>query len=410
VTPPLSTVWSRSDRIEEVRDRIWSYLSPASRFEVEGLLVAAALLRWPEADAVRLGELQFLLSAEVGAFLDGLPQLARQLSVSSDRAEQWGYDKLRGPVQWQRTLAARAATGAPHVFVTTPSHRVYQTTENELLVHVLDAVATVARRTGWAERALSGDGSQMVRDRLSEAERWQQSRMLQSVERVPPTPRSLSRIRSGRQGLRYTRVLSAHRQLVSLVEELDRPAIRSAIENAGLVTADDSTLFELLTTFKIIDRLNDEGWNLRPIRLFEGSVHTFGHRDDGRRLDLWYQLTPRELAEGAKYVHLLGGHGLVDNRPLRPDLTLSWTDKAGQRRRLVVECKLSQTSGVTRAARKGLFDLLAYRRNFDRGLRDAGQPYGLGVAWGSGLDPDLSVEVALCTPDTIGAAMSMTSL
>ena len=69
-------LWDRRARIGEVRDRIWSYISPASRYRA-GLLVAAALLDWPEDDARRLGELQFLLSAEIRDLLEAMPQMVR---------------------------------------------------------------------------------------------------------------------------------------------------------------------------------------------------------------------------------------------------------------------------------------------------------------------------------------------
>jgi hypothetical protein len=61
--------WDRTGCITAVRDRIWNYLSPASRLEGPGLLAAGALLQWPEAEASRLGELQFLLCRETGEFL-----------------------------------------------------------------------------------------------------------------------------------------------------------------------------------------------------------------------------------------------------------------------------------------------------------------------------------------------------
>src|SRR4051794_2717214 len=101
--------WSRIERITEVRDRIWGYLSPASRFEGQGLLTAAALLQWPQSDVARLGELQFLLSDEVGRFLDSIPSLLRRLTTSSSHQEEWDFERLRGPVQWSRTLSLRAA-------------------------------------------------------------------------------------------------------------------------------------------------------------------------------------------------------------------------------------------------------------------------------------------------------------
>ena len=71
--------WDRTARITEIGTRIWTYLSPASRFEQEGLLTVAALLRWPAAAAARLGDLQFLLSKEVGGHccIGGSPPASR---------------------------------------------------------------------------------------------------------------------------------------------------------------------------------------------------------------------------------------------------------------------------------------------------------------------------------------------
>lgn len=88
--------WDRQARIADVRDRIWLYVSPASQFEPSALLVAAALLKLPETDLRRLGELQFVLSEEVGQFLAAMPRLVRQLATSSTREEQWTAERLHG--------------------------------------------------------------------------------------------------------------------------------------------------------------------------------------------------------------------------------------------------------------------------------------------------------------------------
>ncbi|MEV0974763.1 hypothetical protein [Microtetraspora glauca] len=57
------------------------------------------------------------------------------------------------------------------------------------------------------------------------------------------------------------------------------------------------------------------------------------------------------------------------------------------------------------AARHALVDMLAYRRAFDPALAAAGQPFGVGVAWGAGLTPAVQEEVVLCTPDTLSQAI-----
>jgi hypothetical protein len=244
---------------------------------------------------------------------------------------------------------------------------------------------------------------------MSEAIRWQQSRMLSAIDRVSPTARSVARIRTGRARHRYATVLSAYDKLVSLVEQLDRQAVRDAIEYAGLVTADDARLFELLATFQIIDGLREHGWNMQPFYLFQGRVHTHGSGHDGRPISLWYQTTPRDLAPvsiaESRYRRVLASHGFLRQHELRPDVILRWTSQHGQDRWLLIECKLSQSMGVDHAARQALADLLAYRRSFQDTLTNSGEPYGLGIAWGHGLDPATGAEVALCTPDTLTEAI-----
>ena len=396
--------WDRIACITAVRDRIWNYLSPASRFEGPGLLAAGALLQWPEPEASRLGELQFLLCRETREFLGSLPQLMRKLATASAPEEEQTGQRLRGPVEWNRTLALRNTTGAPHLFVTTPTRRVYQTPENELLVHVLDAIVATAHRSGWDRITPRQEPAKRVRDHLAAATRWQQNRMLAEINRTPPAPRAVARVRSGRNAQRYTAVLAAYDKLTSLVEQMDRQAVREAIEEAGLVTAEEPILFELLTTFGVIDALTSLGWQMAPFTLFHGHVHTTGHTADGRQIGLWYQTTPRALSDISHYRQVLTSHGFTGTRQLRPDIILRWTDPDGQQRWLLIECKLSK-SGVSYAARQALADLLTYRADYDTTLAATNGPHGLGVAWGEGLHPISTSEVVLCTPDTLTQAL-----
>jgi hypothetical protein len=300
----------------------------------------------------------------------------------------------------------RASARSRHLFVTASARRVYQTSENELLVPVLDFIVRIAQRTGWDEILAKEDPAATVRERLSEATRWQQSRMLATIDRARPTPRSPARIQSGRNHLRYAPLLCAYTKLASLVEQLDRQAVRAAIEHAGLVTASEATLLELPTTFRVIDELRKGGWQMQPFALFKGRLHTSGQRGDGRRIDLWYESTPPDLRTGSRYGHVLASHGFSRQGGLRHDLVLRWAHRNGSCRWLVIECKLSQSMGVGHAARQALADLLGYRRAFDHVLSPGGQPYGLGVAWGKELTPAAGAEIALCTPDMLGEAIS----
>ena len=59
---------------------------------------------------------------------------------------------------------------------------------------------------------------------------------------------------------------------------------------------------------------------------------------------------------------------------------------------------------VVQSARAALADLLSYRREFASAL-DQVAPYGLGIAWGAGLQPSANAEALLVTPDHIASGV-----
>jgi hypothetical protein len=396
-----SLPWQRADRIAEVRERIWLHLSPAAGLEQDTALAAAALLQLSEQDVLALARVHFLLTREVHELLDGLPQLLRQLATTTAHQHEHSTERVRGAILWGTTIAARAASGLPHLYVTAPARRAYQTPENQLLVFVLDAIARLGRQTGW-HHPNNGDGiRQVVRDRTTAAQRWLQARMLLEIEPRPPMPRSMMRVRTGRHHQRYRHAISTWERYRSLIAQLDRTQLRELIETTAIITRADHTLFELLCSFAVIDALRGCGWQIRPLRLFGGRLRLTGQRGSDR-LDLWYQTTPRELAASSRYTEVLRQHGFPQPAGLRPDMVLR-RSIAGEERWLLVEVKLY--GHVQDGARAALQNLLAYRRAFDAGLAGNDGVYGLGIAWGAELQPTLA-EVMLCTPDTIPAAIT----
>jgi hypothetical protein len=396
--------WDRPARIAELRSRIWLYLTPSVTAE-QTLLEAAALMQMSESDVLTLGRLHFMLSDEVAAFLGDLSSLTRRLANTTAHEEEVSAERIRGAIQWGRTVVARVATGMPHLYVTSPARRAYQTPENELLVHVLDAVATTGRDTSWFNRA-SGVAA-TVTDRVATAEFWRQHRVLTDIQRRPVTPRTTTRVRAGRNRKDYASTLRAYDVLRVLVRQLNRDAIREAVEERALVVSDDSVLFEMMCTFDVIDALVAGGWTMEPLELIRGSLSLTARRGN-ERLRLWYQSVPRELRVSSRYLVEARRHGIpVD--VLRPDIVLRW-DGPGERRWLIVEAKLGDVSfqsgrSIEGSARAALKDLMMYRTDFSHVLRGA-TTYGLGIAWGAELTPQPG-EILLASPDAVGDALAL---
>lgn len=391
--------WIRQDLIAEIRRDLWRYLTPAATIEGEALQ-AAALLQLPVDELRVLGRLQFLVSEELGEFLRELPFLVRRLATTTASEEEWSAERIRGAIQWARTIGVRQATGIPHLYVTAPARRAYQTPENELLVHLLDAIVLLGKRTGW-HRTETRDVGKLISTRVGEAERWLQLRALLEVERRPITAMKLARVRSGRYRRRYQALLEAYDSYRLLAERLDREAIRRAVETYGLVAADDATLFELICTFRVIGALRQLGWRLTRLGLFEGALHLTGNRGSDR-VDLAYQASPAALRRGSAYRALLDAHE-IPRSALRPDLILRYHSDVGTTW-LFIEAKGGRRP-IADSARAAALDLFAYRTAFAHALTHQRAPFGLGVAWGTELMPQASGGVMLCSPDGIRSAL-----
>jgi len=394
-----SLPWVRRDLIAEISRDLWRYLTPAASIEHE-LLEAAALLRMRPYELRTLGRLQFLISDELDELLRQLPFLVRRLATTSASEEEWSAERVRGAIQWARTIGVRQATGIPHLYVTSPARRAYQTPESELLALVLDAVVTLGRQSGWS-RSEKADVGKLVSSRVSGVERWLQTRALLEVERRPMTPTKLARIRSGRHRRRYQAVLDAYDRYRLLAERLDRTTIRNAVETYGLVSRDDATLFELICTFRTIRALRELGWQLDHLGLFAGSLRLRGERGQ-TRLELTYQATPKRLSQGSTYRATQTAHDIKPGS-LRPDLVIRRYGDTKDKW-LLIEAKGGERR-VEYSARAATFDLLAYRTAFAPVLDKQAGPYGLGVAFGAGLMPSGTAEVMLCTPDGVTAAL-----
>lgn len=394
-----SLAWNRTDLIRRTRHDLWRHLTPAADIETD-ILQASALLQMNPVEVRTLGVLQFLISDELGHLLNYLPFLLRRLATTTQNEEEISADRIRGSVQWGRTLGLRYATGITHAYVTAPSRRAYQTPENELLVMLLDATVRLARETGWAHSDTESVG-RLVAGRAATATEWLQSRMLLEIERRPLNQRELARIRAGRFKQRYGPVLDAYAVYSNLVRRLDRQSIRDAIESYGLTTRDDPTLFEIHCTFEVIKALREVGWRMSRLGLFRGSLRMFGTRG-GQRLEVTYQRTPPSLGRGSRYAKVQAAHGITIG-VLRPDLVLRLVEE-GQERWLIVEVKGGHRP-IEESARAAAYDLLAYRRAFGAVLHEDGRPYGLGICWGAELEPYSNNEIILTSPDVLPKAL-----
>lgn len=391
-----SRQWDRGAAIADVRRDIWRHLTQAASNDDDILLHAAALLRMRTSEVRELSQLQFVLSGAVARLLSQMPLLIRRLTTTTMHETEASAERVRGPIRWSETFATRAAAGLPHLYVTAPARRAFRTPENELLVFALEAISRFGRATGWAKSTSAGVGSE-VRDRTNNAIRWRQARALLDVPTRPPSAKTISRVRSGRQRRTYAAVLDVIDLYQRYVARLDRAAIREAVENHALVTRHDPTLFELMVVFRVLDALKASGWTGAWSGLLKPPTIQRAHRGS-QRLTVLYQHAPAGLSQGSIYRDVQRAHDFQSRGGLIPDLVLKLED--GQETRWVmIEVKLY--TRVEDGGRAATLDLLAYRRAFEQALHRQTAPYGIGVPWGAELAPTEPSEVLLASLDAL---------
>jgi hypothetical protein len=403
-----SESWDRAAVIETVADDVWRFVTQAARQERDVLLEAAALLQMEPHEVRTLAQIQFIASAEVGRLLDQMPLLIRQLRTTTGSETEMSAERVRGAIQWGATLSGRLATGLPHLYVTAPAVRAFDTPENQVLVAALEAIRSSGRKTGW-HRSASPDVGALVRDRVVAAERWLRSRMLSSLPRALITPHTIARVRASRSRRRYQAALDVVGLHTKFVRHLNRDALRDAVQDNALVTSADDVLLELVAGFAIERALRSLGWRVVRPGLVRGGLFLRATRTE-TKLDLYYQHTPPALSAGSIYAEIQRHHAFKGRGALIPDY-VARVSSGGGSRWLMFEVK-GVHRPVSDSARAAVQDLLAYRRAFERALDSGPVPYGIGIAWGASLAPSTDVEITLCTPDTLepalGAVLALT--
>lgn len=385
--------WSREQQAQQARSQIWRLVSPAGARSPQVLPLAAALLALPRRDTRFLTSLHLLLSPECTDLLHHAPTLLRHLTTSTTAPLEEHPERVRGPIDWQATLALSASRGR-RAYATRPPERDYATPENRLLVASLRAVQDAERALGWKP---SKDGiSQEASSKATAAARLLGAPVLRRVVEQPH-PRDLHRVEHGRAARRFHPVTGFWRLFDRLHRLQDQTLLREMVESTAVLTTSDGALLEALVLFQVLGSLQERQWQPAALGLVRGQV-VIRHTRAADTLDVHYQGVPAGMP--SRYSRVLNQHA-VPTGGLRPDLVLDHRSPHTRRTITVVEVKYRARAAD--AVRDALFDLLAYRDTY-RGT--VANLHLLGVAWGAGLSAVPAADVLLCTIDRLHEAVA----
>jgi hypothetical protein len=243
---------------EAIEAALWALL----REPVDGLRATAALLGLSHAAVRLMANVVIASSEEADRMLDAMPQTIRSLAIATAVRTQRCYGEVRGPIVWNETLAARAASaGDPQLYVCATADRAFDTGENRVLAGALRAVAGAARaveRQGLRRR--NSELARHIRLNGTLAIRYAEHRSLVAIER-PPDRRDIRRARAGVR----------HRTYVHALAVLRRAAQPIGPDHVAAL-ADDRTLADHRLLLDVVTGLRRRGVDVPSLRLTGGRV------------------------------------------------------------------------------------------------------------------------------------------
>lgn len=206
--PTTTTSFVDADPVA-VAERLWA----AAAQPVDTVRAAETLIGLSRAAARMTGAVVLTTSPEVDTLVAMLPRMVRSLTVATNVRTERLFGEIRGPIVWNETLAARAATaGDPGLFVCASLKRAYDTAENRVLASCLRAVVEAGQlvdRQGLRQR--DSALARHVRHNSDMALRYLDHPALAGVQ-PSADRRDVARARSGKHRGTYAPALAVMRR------------------------------------------------------------------------------------------------------------------------------------------------------------------------------------------------------
>jgi hypothetical protein len=366
----------------EASDEFWRYVAASARIGHGTTIANASRISGLSTKALhRLATVHWLLSEELGRFLDAVPATLARLSRTTSAAMGLGPE-VRGSIDWSTTVALRAGSGwrvPTYAYVEaqaendTPANRVFKTSlqwvssaaghmaaqPDTLLDDVSESehwIREVSRRAGIAARALQHKALSLVRapQRLSEHD----LRVCVS------------------QPLRgYRLAVAAVRLRAALVERGQQERIREMLQRRVLIPAQRFRLFEIWILARVARFFREAGWRETVVPLLSENRSTPVYRfsSEGRAdVEVFFQATPVAMRRVSAYREIFEAYD-VDVAARTPDIVIQQGPRP-ESLRVMIEAKASDNQDYIA---DGAYKLLGYAADFAAALTGRGGPIGL---------------------------------
>jgi hypothetical protein len=383
----VNDLWSDQEYakvLDSVKGHLWTYLQPsASIKDLENAV--QNLMSINKRELVYLSTVHFLLSEEVTTFVKMVPRIFHKFSHSSQKENILHKGLVRGRIDWNLTIKERCAKGYDQtVFVCSPTRRVYNLPENQLLKFVLVQIKRLIDETTNLPlakeigsrfvdyEALCGEMS--LSDRLS----WLNYNVNKTLKNIylryvdlpmQIDERMVKRTRDSRNK-DYETVSASYCSHRELIQKTSFDELKKFIEQKILEPLEKDTLYELYVLFQIVDSLGDS----KQINLIRPGAEVFASVKLGEETVKVYYQKPTAVLKESEYKEIFSCYDL-DVNLRRPDIILQFEKK---NRIVLVEVKRSSDKGyIVDSAYK----VLGYLADFKKSFLNNQKPKAALVVW-----------------------------
>ncbi|MFC5602453.1 hypothetical protein [Sporosarcina koreensis] len=387
----INDCWSSQDYekvLESTSAKLWRFIQEHSSI-VERDKIVENLTGLDFNQMNQLASIHLLLSKEVQELVEQTaPNIMRRLSKSSRQRTEVERGRIKGKVNWTRTILTQQTEKNPSLFVCIDRSPVFDLIENKVLLYCLRYVFQIGQRVIKREIEPSDSISD---DYINDLKKWMKKvedihlkckRLLKSpllrditelhginMHQIEKTRKARGREYKSLADIAKLIYVQTNQPLEFLYEIFSKQLLRPLSRD---------TLYEVAVAFKIIEVFKMNGWKEKRFSLIgEGRKYLSSLQKGNSSINISYQHIPSHFVTGSSYKELMQESKLSTHHR-RPDILLEWENDGNGRRYTIIEVKRSQNRGYLA---DGVYKVLGYLKDFEKPLQDSPDSVGLLVGW-----------------------------
>lgn len=339
-----------------------------------------------------LADIRYLLSDDIRRLIYEIaPKVINKLSKESINETITDRGRVRGRIDWQKTIGSRATAGNDkNIFVYTHRAQIFDLPENRLFLFLIQQIYGKARNfasddfanlTWYAETENGGKWTNKIDMIASHASRILKNPFISRIGILHEVTPKIIDVTSRCRQLHYKELATV---ALAFVDVQNKPVafLKKDLKGNILEPLNKDTIYEIAVLFKTMQAAKDTGWIEHKTSLIGGSKRTVAlFKRGSSELKIYYQKLPTDMANNSQYGELMIAYGLSE-KLRRPDIVLEFSEGI-KKKFMIVEVKRSKNR---RYLVDGSYKLLGYLKDFSNVITEDVSLEGMVVGW-SGIVP-----------------------